>query len=57
MTAARKPTIYEALRDKLGREPTNAELTDDVKRILREGAEEAAAKGKLPHQRKRRAAQ
>lgn len=27
-------TIYEALRAKLGREPTHAELKADVKRIL-----------------------
>ncbi len=50
----RKPTIYEALRDKLGREPTNAELKADVERIKREAIEEMAAKGKLPHQRKGR---
>lgn len=30
----RKPTIYEALKAKLGREPTNRELNDEVKRIL-----------------------
>jgi len=30
-----KPTIYTALRDKLQREPTHAELRDEVKRILR----------------------
>jgi hypothetical protein len=30
----RKPTIYEALRDKLGREPTQAEIKADVARIL-----------------------
>jgi hypothetical protein len=30
----RKPTIYEALKQKLGREPTHAELKADVKRIL-----------------------
>lgn len=50
----RKPTIYEVLRDKLGREPTNEELKADVKRILEEGTRELALKGKLPHQRKRR---
>ncbi len=33
---ARKPTIYEVLKDKLGREPTNKELCDEVKRILAE---------------------
>lgn len=32
----RKPTIYEALKAKLGREPTNAEVKADVKRILEE---------------------
>lgn len=30
----RKPTIYEALRAKLGREPTDHELRADVFRIL-----------------------
>jgi hypothetical protein len=30
----RKPTIYEVLKDKLGREPTHKELCDEVKRIL-----------------------
>ena len=31
-----KPTIFEALRAKLGRNPTNAEIKADVERILRE---------------------
>lgn len=30
----RKPTIYEALREKLGREPTHAELVSEAKRII-----------------------
>ena len=30
----KKPTIYEALRDKLGREPSHSELCADVRRIL-----------------------
>lgn len=47
----RKPTIYEVLRDKLGREPTHAELCADVKRILQEGTVELAMAGKLKHQR------
>ncbi len=51
----RKPTIYEALRAKLGREPTHAELCNDVKRILAEGVQEMAARGKLTHQKKRTA--
>lgn len=50
----RKPTIYEALRAKLGREPTNAELKADVERILDEALVEQAEAGKLRHQRKRR---
>lgn len=49
----RKPTVYEALRIKLGREPTNRELIDDVKRILREAYCERADAGMLPHQRGR----
>lgn len=51
--SARKPTIYDALKVKLAREPTNAELKAEVQRILDEGAAELAAKGKLPFQRKR----
>lgn len=46
-------TIYAALAAKLGRIPTNAELKADVQRILREGLQEMAANGKLPHQRRR----
>jgi hypothetical protein len=49
----KKLTIYEALRRKLGREPTHAELKADVKRILHEGWIERAGKGKLAHQRRR----
>jgi len=48
-----KPTIYEALRAKLGREPTHRELCADVRRILAEGAMEMAEAGKLKHQRGR----
>ena len=50
----RKPTIYEVLRDKLGREPTHAELCADVQRILDESLIARATQGKLVHQRKRR---
>ncbi|MFZ5783964.1 MAG: hypothetical protein ACOY4R_27515 [Pseudomonadota bacterium] len=46
-----KPTVYEALKQKLGREPTNKELCDDVRRILSEVSVDLAAAGKLPHQR------
>ena len=50
--AVKKPTIHEALREKLGREPTNSELKADVDRIKQEGLAEAATQGKLRHQRK-----
>jgi hypothetical protein len=50
----RKPTIYEALVKRLGRNPTDSELKAEVKRIMQEALVEAASKGKLPHQRKRR---
>jgi hypothetical protein len=36
-----RPTIAEALQAKLGREPTHHELTADVRRILRDGRDEA----------------
>lgn len=49
----RKPTIYEALKAKLGREPTHAEIKADVHRILADGTRERAEQGKLPHQRRR----
>ena len=29
-----KPTIYSELKDRLGREPSTQELTEEVKRIL-----------------------
>jgi len=51
---SRKPTIYEALIIKLGRDPTRQELKDDVKRILSEVTVDLATRGKLPHQRRRR---
>lgn len=52
-TQPRAPTIHEALRNKLGREPTHRELCDDVKRILAEGAQDLAARGLMRHQRGR----
>jgi hypothetical protein len=48
-------TIYEALRAKLGREPTHPEIREEVRRILAEAHIEAAERGKLPHQRRRAA--
>jgi hypothetical protein len=38
----RKPTIWESLAQKLGRDPTHKEACDEVKRILREATEERA---------------
>lgn len=49
----RKPTIYEALKAKLNREPSNAELKAEVSRILDDGMIELAGKGKLSHQKRR----
>lgn len=46
-------TIYEALKAKLGREPTQAELRAEIERIKREGLIESASRGKLRHQRSR----
>ena len=46
-------TIYEALRAKIGREPTNAEIKAEMQRIRDEGLQERAAAGKLSHQRRR----
>lgn len=48
-----KPTIYEALRTRIGREPTNAELKAEVERIKSESVQELAENGRLLHQRKR----
>lgn len=48
----RKPTIYEALKAKLGREPTPAEIKADIQRILEDGTRERAEVGKLRRQRK-----
>ena len=47
----RKPTIYEVLKEKLGREPSNAELKADVQRIKDDVLVELASKGKLKFQR------
>ena len=47
----RKPTIYEVLKEKLGREPSNAELKADVQRIKDDVLVELATKGKLKFQR------
>ncbi len=49
----RRPTIWEELVKKLGRDPTSAECRTECLRIMDEGRAERAAQGKLPHQRKR----
>lgn len=36
-------TIWDALAERLGRQPTNKEAADEVTRILREAREERAA--------------
>jgi hypothetical protein len=46
-------TIWGKLAARLGREPTDAEATAEVKRILEEAHMERAEAGKLPHQRRR----
>lgn len=46
-------TVYEALRQKLGREPTNAEIKADMQRIADEVLVEMASRGKMRHQRRR----
>jgi len=48
-----RKTIYQALADKLGRTPTNAELKADVERIKIEALVELAGKGKLKFQRRK----
>lgn len=50
----RRPTIFEALRAKLGRDPTPAEIAAEMRRILSEVHVDLAEAGKLPHQRRRR---
>jgi hypothetical protein len=47
----RTPTIYEALRTKLGREPTLAELRAEVHRIIAEGTAAANARASKRLQR------
>lgn len=49
---ARKPTIYEALAEKLGRAPTNSELKAEVERIKTEALIGRATAGKLKFQRR-----
>lgn len=46
-------TIWNKLAEKLGRQPTNAEASDEVRRIMSETIVDLADEGKLPWQRKR----
>lgn len=46
-------TIANKLASRLGREPTIAELREEVERILTESMVERAGKGRLRMQRKR----
>ena len=46
-------TIWNRLAARLGRQPTNAEATAEVKRILDDAIVERAEAGKLLHQRRR----
>lgn len=46
-------SIYEALKLKLGRTPTNAELKSEVKRIVNDAWAEQARRGQLAYQKKR----
>lgn len=52
--AAPRVTIYDALRARIGREPTSAEIKAEVQRIKTEALIDAATAGRLPHQRRRR---
>lgn len=45
-------TIWNKLAVRLGREPTEAEGADEVRRILDEAAVERAMAGKMAHQRR-----
>ncbi len=42
----KKPTIYEALATKLGRNPSNEECKIEIFRILEEGKAERMSRGK-----------
>jgi len=48
-----KPTIYEALRTRLTREPTSAELRAEVARVKADALVSLASRGGMRHQRKR----
>ena len=45
-------TIWNRLAARLGRQPTNAEARDEVKRILTEALADRATAGQMRHQRR-----
>jgi hypothetical protein len=47
----RPGSIWDVLAKRLGREPTNAEATAEVKRLLSENTVKLAGEGKLSWQR------
>jgi len=51
---ANQNTIWAKIANRLGREPTNEEAKQEVRRILGEGIVDLADAGKLKHQRRRR---
>lgn len=46
-------TIFNRLAARLGRTPSDAEAIAEVKRLMAENTADMAARGALPHQRKR----
>lgn len=46
-------TIWGKLTARLGREPTNAEAAEEVKRIMEDATVDLAGAGKLQHQRRK----
>ena len=46
-------TIYNVMARKLGREPTDAEIRSELKRIGESVLVDMASRGTLPHQRRR----
>ena len=45
-------TIWNTLAERLGRQPTNAEASAEVRRILDEALVDRAERGALRHQKK-----
>lgn len=47
-------SVWDVLARRLGRQPTTAEATAEVRRIMAEATIKLAEAGRLPHQRGRR---